>query len=121
MIPGDYTVRLSIGSIIAEERVEVREDPRLSFEPGVRVEWTETLLDVWDLVDQAEQLAQDVGSRADRLDLGTGSAVSDPLESRLRDLERTTGELVSRLNRLYGSIQGWIGPLAADQKCRASS
>tara|TARA_B100001540_G_scaffold312025_1_gene332451 strand:+ start:168 stop:923 length:756 start_codon:yes stop_codon:yes gene_type:complete len=119
VIPGDYTVRLSIGSIIAEERVEVREDPRLSFEPGVRVEWTETLLDVWDLVDQAEQLAQDVGSRADRLDLGTGSAVSDPLESRLRDLERTTGELVSRLNRLYGSIQGWIGPLAADQEMQS--
>ena len=38
VIPGDYTVRLSIGSIIAEERVEVREDPRLSFEPGSGVD-----------------------------------------------------------------------------------
>ena len=119
MIPGDYTVRLSIGSIIAEERVEVREDPRLSFEPEVRVEWTEMLLDVWALVDQAQQLAQDVGSRTDSLDMGTVSDVSDSLENRLRDLERTTGELVSRVNRLYGSIQGWIGPLAADQEMQS--
>ncbi|HCK59642.1 MAG TPA: hypothetical protein DHW11_00340 [Gemmatimonadetes bacterium] len=119
VIPGDYTVRLSIGSIIAEERVEVREDPRLSFEPEVRVEWTEMLLDVWALVDQAQQLAQDVGSRTDSLDMGTVSDVSDSLENRLRDLERTTGELVSRVNRLYGSIQGWIGPLAADQEMQS--
>ena len=119
VIPGDYTVRLSIGSIIAEEGVEVREDPRLSFEPEVRVEWTQTLLDVWGLADQAEQLAQGVGSRTDRLDMETGSDVSDSLENRLRELERTTGELVSRLNRLYSSIQGWIGPLAADQEMQS--
>ena len=44
--------------------------------------------------------------------------VSDALEDRLRELERSTGELSSRLNRLYGSIQGWVGPLAADQEAQ---
>ena len=112
--PGEYTVRLSIGRIVAEERVQVAEDPRLSFEPEVRVEWTETLLDVWGMVGQAQELSQDVGSMADSLD------VNDPLENRVRDLERKTGELASRLNRLYGSIQGWIGPLAADQEAQRS-
>ena len=121
VIPGEYTVRLSIGRVVAEERVQVDEDPRLSFEPEVRVEWTETLLDVWGMVGQAQQLSQDVASMADRLNTETGSLdLSDALENRAHDLERTTGELVSRLNRLYGSIQGWIGPLAADQEAQRS-
>ena len=53
---------------------------------------------------------------ADRLDADLD--VNDALEDRLRDMERTTGELSSRLNRLYGSIQGWVGPLAADQEAQ---
>jgi hypothetical protein len=121
VIPGEYTVRLSIGRVVAEERVQVDEDPRLSFESEVRVEWTEMLLDVWGMVGQAQRLSQDVASMADRLNAETGSLdLSDALENRAYDLERTTGELVSRLTRLYGSIQGWIGPLAADQEAQRS-
>lgn len=35
--------------------------------------------------------------------------------AQLRDLAREAGELASRLGRLQGSAQGWIGPLSADQ------
>ena len=45
----------------------------------------------------------------DRLDVDAAT------EEVLRDLARKTGELSSRLNRLYDSIQSWIGPLSADQ------
>jgi len=54
-----------------------------------------------------------------RLDADTDRLnVSDALEDRLRDMERTTSELSNRVSRLYGSIQGWVGPLAADQEAQ---
>ena len=111
-----YTIRLTIGDVVSEQTVEIREDPRHDFDPTMRAEWTETLLGVWGTVGAAESLSREVRAMADRLDADLD--VNDALEDRLRDMERTTGELSSRLNRLYGSIQGWVGPLAADQEAQ---
>ena len=39
----------------------------------------------------------------------------DDLEAKVRDLGREFGELASRLSRLRGSAESWVGPLSADQ------
>jgi hypothetical protein len=116
VVPGTYTIRGSMGSTSAERTVEVREDPRLDFEPSARSQWTATLLEVWGSRSVARTLSDDVGAQADRLDADTDRLdVDAATEEVLRDLARKTGELSSRLNRLYDSIQSWIGPLSADQ------
>jgi hypothetical protein len=35
--------------------------------------------------------------------------------AKVRDLRRETGELTSRLARLHGGAEGWVGPLSADE------
>jgi hypothetical protein len=116
VVPGTYTVRMTSGGVTAEQTVEVQEDPRLDVRPDVRAGWTATLLEVWDATSEAGTLADDVGEIAERLDADT-----DPLEigaamgRELRELARKTGEVSSRLSRLYGSAQRWVGPLTADQ------
>ena len=63
-----------------------------------------------------QRLSREVRAQADRLDEGTDPLeLDDALESELRDMSRQTQELNSRVSRVYGSLQGWVGPLAADQ------
>lgn len=116
VVPGTYTIRGSMGSTSAERTVEVREDPRLDFEPSERAQWTATLLEVWGSRSVAQTLSDDVGAQVDRLDADTDRLdVDAATEEVLRDLARKTGELSSRLNRLYDSLQSWIAPPSADQ------
>jgi photosystem II stability/assembly factor-like uncharacterized protein len=116
VVPGTYTVHLTSGSTRDEQTVVVREDPRLDPDPTVRRQWTAMLLEIWETSNDAGALADEVTEVAERLD-----ADSDPLilpaamETELRDLTRQTEELSSRLNRLYGSLQGWISAPSADQ------
>ncbi len=117
VVPGVYTVRLTRGNATASQTVEVREDPRLDHDPAVRRAWTGTLLTVWGVTADARALADEVEELADRLDVDTNPlTLSAEVERDLRDLARETQELSSRLGRLYGSIQGWVGPLAVDQE-----
>ena len=46
--------------------------------------------------------------------------VSAGLEAELLDLARETQELASRWGRLYGSLQGWVGPPAGDQASQSN-
>lgn len=119
VIPGVYTVRLSVDNVVTEQTVEVREDPRLEHDAVVRAEWTETLLGMWGTVAAAQRLSRGIAGEVDRLDADENPLdISDALEDRLRDMQRSAQELSSRLNRLYGSAQGWVGPLAADQEAQ---
>ena len=50
------------------------------------------------------------------LDANTDALNVDPgLETELRDMARQMQELSSRISGLYRSMDGWVGPLAADQ------
>ena len=119
VIPGVYTVRLSVDNVVTEQTVEVREDPRLEHDAVVRAEWTETLLGMWGTVAAAQRLSREIAEEVDRLDADENPLdISDALEDRLRDMQRSAQEVSSRLNRLYGSAQGWVGPLAADQEAQ---
>ena len=114
--PGTYTVRLTHEGSTAERTLEVREDPRIEAAEAVRRQWTARLLELWEAASDARTLADRVGETADRLDAETGGLqVAAPLARALRDLARETGELSGRLERLYGSVEDWVGPPTADQ------
>jgi hypothetical protein len=116
VVPGTYTVSLDAGGVPTTQTVEVREDPRLDHDTTVRRAWTETLLEIWDANGRARALRGDAEAYSERLDSETDPLSLDTdLEAELRGLARETQELSSRLGRLYGSAQAWVGPLAADQ------
>ena len=79
--------------------------------------WTAMLLELWSSSSRAERLTEGVDEMAERLDADTNRLETDAANEReLRDLARMTGELSSRLRRLYGTIQSWVGPLTTDQE-----
>jgi len=116
VVPGLYTVRLEVAGDVHEGRVLVKEDPRIDVDPLVRRQWTETLLAIGETVTEAQTLSREVGGMARRLDADTNTLnLPSDQEAALRDLAREVQELGSRLARLRGSAQGWVGPLSADQ------
>jgi photosystem II stability/assembly factor-like uncharacterized protein len=117
VLPGTYMVRLTAGDVVSEQTFDVREDPRLDHTPAQRASWTDMLLEVWSAVGEARDLSATVRDLTARLEPGTNHLdVDAALETDLRDMGRQTAELNSRLNRVYGSLQGWVGSPAADQQ-----
>ena len=116
VLPGRYTVRMSLAGRTQEQPVVVLEDPRLEHTAAVRRAWTAVRLELWGESQRAQELSGEVRRMAARLDADTDVlSVNDETESKLRDLARETGELASRWGRLYGSTGGWVGPLSSDE------
>ena len=103
--PGTYIVRLVAGNQKHEQRVEVREDPRIDITPAERRQWTDAL-------QQAAALAREFSPVNDRIQKlpGTGADVVD--------LKRQSRELLSRIAGLYGAIGRWTGAPTKDQITR---
>ncbi|MCH7564628.1 MAG: hypothetical protein IH968_12485 [Gemmatimonadetes bacterium] len=114
VVPGLYTVRLTATGETMEQVVRVREDPRLQIDPLIRNQWTAMLLRIGETANQAQTIENQVDEVIDRLDEGELD-LGDDLEAKVRDLGREFGELASRLSRLRGSAESWVGPLSADQ------
>lgn len=116
VVPGIYTARMTLGDEEDEQSFEVREDPRMDHAPGVRTQWTLTLLDLWALAAEAGRLAGSVEEVVDRLDADTDPlTVERGVALEIRDLARETDELGGRIGRLYRGAEDWVGPLSADQ------
>ncbi|MEQ8329475.1 MAG: hypothetical protein RH859_03335 [Longimicrobiales bacterium] len=109
VVPGLYTVRLEAGGVTSEQVVRVKEDPRIDVAPLVRAQWTAELMEITDLLLRAQNTARAVEQAAEAVEGQTG-AVADEA----RDLDREFGELTSRIARLRGNAQDWVGPLSAD-------
>jgi len=103
--PGTYTVRLVSGGKTLDQKVEVREDPRIDITLAERKVWT-------DAVHTAAALARQFAPVNDRIQKlpGTGADVVD--------LKRQSRELVSRISGLYGAISRWTGAPTKDQMTR---
>ncbi len=103
--PGTYVIRLVAGGRTLEQKVEVREDPRIDVSPAERKQWT-------DAVQQAAALAREFGPVNDRIQKmpGTGADVTD--------LKRQSRELISRIGGLYGAVGRWTGAPTKDQLSR---
>ncbi|HEX6164562.1 MAG TPA: hypothetical protein VFZ31_14425 [Vicinamibacterales bacterium] len=103
--PGTYIVRLVAGGRTLEQKVEVREDPRIDISAAERKQWT-------DAVQQVAALAREFAPVNDRVQKlpGTGADVAD--------LKRQSRELMSRISGLYGALGRWTGAPTKDQMSR---
>ncbi|MGW8268631.1 MAG: WD40/YVTN/BNR-like repeat-containing protein, partial [Longimicrobiales bacterium] len=113
VVPGTYSVRLELGEETREIPLVVREDPRLDVDPLVRARWTADLLALAGLgaevgagAESMEELLTTVEERED---------VPPALESQARELMRQWEELSSRVRRIQGEVEGWVGPLTEQQ------
>jgi hypothetical protein len=102
--PGVYVVRLVAGGRTLEQKVEVREDPRIDITPAERKLWT-------DAQSQSAALARMFGPVNDRIQKLPNTADS-------AELKRQSRELLSRISGLYGSISRWTGAPTKDQTTR---
>ena len=119
VVPGTYTARLEVAGQdgAAADLVQqfvVREDPRIGASPGVRAAWTATLLELAD----ASARAADERSRIQDALEDIADDDTGPRATKLRDLSREFGELVSRIGRLSGEVEGVVAPLTQDQRSR---
>lgn len=103
--PGTYVIRMVAGGRTLEQKVEVREDPRIDVTPAERKQWTDALTQVTALA----RMYAPVNERIQKLG-GTGADVVD--------LKRQSRELLSRISGLYGAIGRWTGAPTKDQASR---
>ena len=114
VVPGTYIARLGAAGSESWQELVVREDPRLNVSPGVRAAWTNTLLEL------AEARAR-VAAELERIEGALEGMAEDdtgPRAAKLRDLAREFGELLSRIGRLSGEIEGVVAPMTQDQRSR---
>jgi photosystem II stability/assembly factor-like uncharacterized protein len=100
--PGTYTVRLEADGRTLEQKVEVRDDPRIDVTPAERRAWSEAQAQVVSLI----RTFAPVGNR-----IQTSTAAGADAE----ELKRQSRELLSRLGRLYSELGRWVGAPTTDQ------
>lgn len=100
--PGAYTVRLVAGGRTLEQKVEVREDPRIDVTPADRRAWSDAQTQAVALIRRFAP----VNDRIQKLPASAPNAV---------DLKRQSRELLNRLGGLYGQVGRWVGVPTKDQ------
>lgn len=105
VMPGRYTVRLEAGGVRHEQRVVVRDDPRITVSRAERAAWTAFHREIADLVTRFVPVAT-------RLREATGT------DDATRDRRRQAQELSARVSTLYGEVGRWTGLPTADQRAQ---
>jgi hypothetical protein len=116
VVPGRYTVRLTVDGQRHEQPVEVREDPRMSVPANVRAAWTQALLQIGDVYTRTTDLVRRWQPNVARLRPGAPDAFAGARLGEARVLSQQLDEAYSRLGRLYGEVEEWTGPLTEDQR-----
>jgi len=117
VLPGRYTVRLTVGGVTEEQPLTVRNDPRMDTSPGELVAWHETLVALGDLIRRTAPLADSLAAFKRRVDSLPGAAQrrQRQLVQELSDITPKFTELKNRQIRLYREIDGWLGRPTTDQ------
>ena len=103
VLPGVYTVRLVAGGKTAEQKVEVKDDPRLDAIPADRKLWSDFQMQVAAAIRQFAPIADKVQK-------------APAGDAQMTDLKRQSRELMSRLSGLFGATGRWVGRPTADQQ-----
>jgi hypothetical protein len=103
VVPGVYTVRLVAGGATMEQKVEVKDDPRLDALPVDRKVWSDFQMQVAAAIRQFAPVADKVQK-------------APAADAQLTDLKRQSRELMARLTRLFGETGRWVGRPTADQQ-----
>ena len=101
--PGIYTVRLVAGGTTLEQKVEVKDDPRLDALPADRKLWADFQTQVAGAIRQFAPTADKVQKTP------AGDAA-------MTDLKRRSRELMSRLSGLFSATGRWVGRPTGDQQ-----
>ncbi len=118
VVPGTYTVRLTVSGQAQEQRVEVREDPRLDVAPDTRRRWTATLLDLAGFYDEVTAEWNRLVPALERVRAQRDTTDVEDAPAEIEETAELLGELHSRVGRLYFDVMGWTGPPTADQASR---
>lgn len=116
VIPGTYTVRMTVDGRNHETPLEVREDPRLDVSPEVRARWTRDLLELGELVREVGEEARAMGELAEEIE--EAGSHPDAVLAKSTDLAREWRELSNRTRRLRGEVEQWVGPLTGQQRAQ---
>ena len=122
VLPGDYTVRLSVGGRNYDQQLEVREDPRIAVSEAVHAEWHSAVMGLAGTVRSFLTMADSVTGVRRQLDElpACDEARNTNLLATLEEIEPLLMELRSRLTRLYGDVSNWPAPFTADQQAQQS-
>ncbi|MDH4067141.1 MAG: glycoside hydrolase, partial [Acidobacteriota bacterium] len=101
--PGVYTIRLAAGGRTIEQKVEVKDDPRIDAPPADRKVWT-------DFHGQVARVIRDYAPVAEKVQKAPAG------DTERTDLKRQARELMSRLTGLYNAVGRWVGRPTADQQ-----
>lgn len=116
VVPGRYTVRLTVDGRSYEQPVEVREDPRVNLPAEARSAWTASLREIGDGHRRATELVTRWQPVAARLRPNATSPLSGARREEAARLDAQIEEVLSRFGRLYGDVAGWTGPMTSDQR-----
>ena len=100
VVPGVYTVRLVVDGRTLEQKVTVKDDPRIDTPPADRKAWSDFQMQVAAAIRQWAPVN-------DRLQKGASVDA---------DVKRQARELTSRLTGLFGATGRWVGRPTADQQ-----
>jgi hypothetical protein len=101
--PGVYTVRLVAGGKTLEQKVEVKDDPRIDATPADRKAWTDFQAQVAAAIRQFAPIADKVQK-------------APAGDAQRTELKRQSRELISRLTGLLSATARWVGRPTSDQQ-----
>lgn len=120
VLPGLYRVQLTVSGAVYERPVRVLPDPRETVELEERKAWQQSLFAITSLYEAVLSEYESVVPlqwhveklRADSISFNEDAAVA------IEDVSELYEELLRRVRVLYGQVDGWIGPLTADQQAQ---
>ncbi|MDH4063269.1 MAG: hypothetical protein OEW19_02640 [Acidobacteriota bacterium] len=101
--PGLYTIRLAASGRTIEQKVEVKDDPRIDASPADRRAWSDFQAQVASVIREYAPVSEKVQK-------------APAGDAQMTDLKRQARELMSRLTGLYNSVGRWVGQPTADQQ-----
>lgn len=117
VLPGTYTVRLTVNERRYEQPVVVHDDPRITISDEERRRWHRVVTDIAGMVRThlesvaaMRELKQQLEESADSI------AAQDQLTAEQKEVDRLVSEVENRLSRLYSQVLGAPGDPTADQR-----
>ncbi|MBI3983499.1 MAG: hypothetical protein HY337_11350 [Gemmatimonadetes bacterium] len=122
VMPGEYTVRLTVGGTAREQQVRVMNDPRITLSGPALAAWHDTLVALGEMIRTFAPRADAVVALKQRLD-SLPAAQRGRTAEQMRELNEVVElaqEFRSRLTGLYNEMGNWTAPITADQRSQLS-
>jgi hypothetical protein len=122
VLPGEYTIRLTVDGHEFEQIVQVSDDPRVDVSLRERIAWHQQVRRIEQLVVRHATSSDSLTAierQFEEMDEDQRRTFSE-LEQRVDSIAPLARELRNRMFRLYGQISDWPQPMTADQRSQIS-